>query len=799
MGFDIIAQVPPAVPGNRRFVPPSSSTRLSWAGRTVLAVMMFFFSAFAEAAGPTFTLDVSAAADQKEISLTVPPGGIVPITLIRRTPIQPGETMDLHLSEFVGEAGGSVKISLLLPDEPNLPGQPSHQNIPIKKSMIPIQLAVPKLPTAGKYTGRLILSPQEGGPFVWAITLTRAKAQSPAELVVDRQAVSLLLRKSTFPKPGEEDGAFTVMLREKKGEWPLENIAVSLEQVTKAPEGGFDFNNIDFFLGERRLSLSPFPRDSASESKKTRAPEETSLTIPAGGHANIGVKLHDLRPGEYHATLRFRAANSVDGNAQKLALTMKVREPWLWPTVILLVGILISFTATKGLSMVRQRSALQKRISELNLAWLRNEPPISPAVWARATLRQAEDLSASLWLSSPALIESRLAQVEQMLSILDRTRQIRTRIEGLPGNLSPFIIRRAQHALSQAVYLLGAGPIDDKTKLLIEEKLAKLGDWLDPKKLDQCYGEHLKEAIDLLVESISAEEIDRMKAKTKQEIGRLLKKLKEYKLTLPREGKVEVEKEYYSRLKILWERHEYDDFDTLVEESKRLSVQALFKKVDGAAWKALKAAGEKSKLVINVPERSGPDPLETYESLNFSLSAGDPLIEQTYLFKHGLEYHWTFALKRNGGTRGMIGKAEVRLGSLFKGAKEKVPNLTPRSVEPRVMQYAPWPAELTPSVAIVYKGKETVKVSYQGDALIIARSKVFGWTGGFQFAEIFSIVISVILGVGTGLVASYIGSETFGSLKDYFTLFIWGAGVDQTRNALQILQTYTAPAKPASP
>lgn len=757
-------------------------------------------SAPAVAQEPAYTLDVLATTGQKEISLTVPPNGVVPITLIGRTS-PTGETIDLHLSEFVSETGGSVRVALSIPDEPTLPAQPDRRNIRITKPLVPINLVVPTLPTAGKYTGRLILSAKGRGPLIWMITLSRAKKQSPAELTLYPQIVSRLATKKfcLFSK-SPEDAAFTVTLREKNREWPLENITVSLEQVTKAPEGGFDFNNIDFIYNGVTLCPSPLSREPTSKKSTTLVTEEFISKIPEGEQANIEVKLHDLQAGEYIATLRFRAANSVESDSQKLALTIKVRQSWGWAVIILLIAVIISFIATKGLSIMRQSSTLQKRISELNQAWLRTEPPISSVVWARATLRQAEDLSRSCLLSSPTEIESRLDQVEKLLALLDQIRKLRIELERLSNN--PFITRRALQALDRIIYRLGEGPPDEKTRLLIDEKLAKLNNWLDPNKVNQCYGEDLKEAIDLLIIGISPEEINHMKPETAQEIQRLVDKLRQEKESLPSlscQAMIDLEEQYYARLKILWERREYEEFDKLVEESKSLLVEKILKKVDEAAWADLKRAQSEGRLVINVPQPSGPEFLEAYQPINFSLSAGDPRVDETYLFKHGLEYHWTFTLERNDRFYRLINWVRTRLRSLLKREVEPPQNLTPTSVEPRVVQYAPWPSKLTPSVSISYKGKvppEEIKVTYKGASLPIVGSRVFHWMKGFEWSEIISLVISIIFGIGTGLATLYFSSETFGSLKDYLTLFLWGAGVDQTKNALQILQTYSA--KPVS-
>ncbi len=54
-------------------------------------------------------------------------------------------------------------------------------------------------------------------------------------------------------------------------------------------------------------------------------------------------------------------------------------------------------------------------------------------------------------------------------------------------------------------------------------------------------------------------------------------------------------------------------------------------------------------------------------------------------------------------------------------------------------------------------------------------------------------MLAAIIAIVTGLSMFYYNSPTFGSYKDYISLFLWGAGVDQGKNFLQAMQTYSAP------
>jgi hypothetical protein len=57
---------------------------------------------------------------------------------------------------------------------------------------------------------------------------------------------------------------------------------------------------------------------------------------------------------------------------------------------------------------------------------------------------------------------------------------------------------------------------------------------------------------------------------------------------------------------------------------------------------------------------------------------------------------------------------------------------------------------------------------------------------------VISFILAAIVAIVTGLSTFYFKNPVFGSLQDYLSLFLWGTAVDQTKNALQILQSYSA-------
>jgi hypothetical protein len=57
-----------------------------------------------------------------------------------------------------------------------------------------------------------------------------------------------------------------------------------------------------------------------------------------------------------------------------------------------------------------------------------------------------------------------------------------------------------------------------------------------------------------------------------------------------------------------------------------------------------------------------------------------------------------------------------------------------------------------------------------------------------------SLGIAAALALVSGLSAFYMKDPSFGAAKDYLLMFLWGTGIDQTKNGLQILQNYSSTA-----
>jgi hypothetical protein len=163
----------------------------------------------------------------------------------------------------------------------------------------------------------------------------------------------------------------------------------------------------------------------------------------------------------------------------------------------------------------------------------------------------------------------------------------------------------------------------------------------------------------------------------------------------------------------------------------------------------------------------------------------DSEIDRSYLFRHKIEYQWQFELE-----------PESRFAKVLRWRREPANiSLQPRSLGPSVVQYFPRPGQTTVSVKLVYGNEAKELPAIPGR--IIRPSTDFQPYKTLARAEFASWVIAAMVAIATGLTMFYFKGTSWGTFQDYLTLFLCGIGVDQGKNFLQALQTYSA--QPGTP
>jgi hypothetical protein len=350
------------------------------------------------------TLAGGAPSSGGEITISVPDAGVTyPLTFLAKAGHHPSN-INLSTSSFIGTQGDAIQIKIRLPGDMKDQPAETRQDVPLAGQLLEPALVIPPLPHSGSYQGMLIVTTPANDAMVVKITLEHPPLVRAATLVVDPQsppkmqvAQRIARRSKSWGLPSSSaDADFSLTLRDKGGSSPMEGIYPLLESVAKAPDGQFaigrnltfTFNGVPVWGDLNKGKIA----DAAD-------PDSLPTNIPAGGHAIVGIHLQNLATGEYDVTLRFRAANSTDDDAQKFHFVADVHVPLIAALAAVLSALLFSFVGTKIVGFKKKRLDLQQRIGALNTFWLKDEPPLVPVVCARVMLNQCDESSRRFWLS----------------------------------------------------------------------------------------------------------------------------------------------------------------------------------------------------------------------------------------------------------------------------------------------------------------------------------------------------------------------------------------------------------------
>ncbi|MEA2164581.1 MAG: hypothetical protein QOK37_2708 [Thermoanaerobaculia bacterium] len=714
-------------------------------------------SAFAD--DPRYLLDVEGSAPGKEVVISRPQNGLFPVRVILNLPppvTPPPEPISITMSPFTGEHS-VLDVQALTSCQPNAAAVTKPLPFP-ETGVIDICLQIPAGLSDPRYTGSMILTAKGVKPAVKAFAIVRPQAT----LIVQPIATQLVTlpffsrftsnhratSNASAAKPPQPDPqhTFTVLLTEKSGATSADGILAGVS-VSKTP-GAFDVKeNMAFRINGQDVSnaeSSPAPTDTAQIALRR---------VPPGGQIGLAASLYDLSPGEYNATLRFASPNSIADDSQKQSLIIQVRDSIWWAVIVLIAAVSVSFIATKVLVLLRRRANLQRQIHNLTPQWFSGLPQTVPVVWVRASLHQANRLSSRFWLTSPDLIETQVNDVRTMLKILDQAHQLR---EQLSRALDEFLLRRVLIDLETVIARLDAGAPDEASVTRISSDLKTYEDWLAKDKILTKFQSDVMPAMRSLEAEIAA--AGAIPAAAQPMIDELRKAMKDA-LDKPPDVLDDMNEVYrkYARLRALWD--ERSSPEALVSSP---GLMEMLRVADNRKWEEVK----KANLKIRVPVTSDPNGLMTYVPLQFSVESDSPVAD-SYLFKHRVEFAWTFTLQ----------------------TERTVLTLKPVSLGPSVVQYFPRKGTVQVSVELRYKCE--VQPVPNSESVQIFDSSDFGFLKSFERVEVASWLIAAVAAIVTGLSTFYFKGQAFGSFQDYLSLAVWGAGVDQTKNFVQNLQVFS--------
>lgn len=709
----------------------------------------------------------------------IPANGRVLVPLLRASPpaaAATNETLDLQLTPFRDAlTGDTLPVQMTLPGVVEALPALTLSNVPVAPTTARLDLVLlASEPTStNAFEGALLLR-QNGGAWTrHPLSLRRRLVPKPAVLVLDQNTVEAALVRRFWTKHDTPLGKFTVRVREKSGTWPLEGLSVRLEQVAKAPATGFDLQRCLAF----RVNDVPV-KDLASWPPETPAAKEGERTIPAGGQAVIEGEWRDLRPGEYQVTLRFQATNSADDEAQKLTLHFQVRHGWVRPVLTLTFALGLSWFLTKFLAFTQKRLTLRQRLEGLTVAChpaYQNHPA---AVWSRALVAQARRLTERLWLSGYDAIDAKLKQAAAFMELLAKASELRKQLDA--AGLPTFIAFRVRAKIDNVLGGLSTRQLDDALRQQTAQELEALKVWLQDSLFVEQYRADLGRDVkrlgnrvqpELVTDAPARARIEALRQDCELQAGDDLKKL------LQRE-------EAYARLKVIWERRQSPEFATLWPHTG--NIEEFFKLADDAAWQRLKQADASHRLTLKAPAEP-----QAYEDLRFQVVTGDADLESTFLFQHGLTWEW------NWNFRGAVPAADAGTAPAVAAINRMRRAMAggPAAADRRETTQGPWLVQFAAGAGTlaarltVRRGSEAVEI--RGPAVTVSDSREFSILQGFEEIEVWSTVIALLLALVSGLSAKFFNAPAFGTAGDYLTLFLWGVGVDQAKNAWQVFSTYS--------
>jgi hypothetical protein len=711
-----------------------------------------------------FTLDATTWPEPKAISLLIPDNGLIAFQLLRTNSTAWTNVLEFRLFSFRDVVTGDP-----LPVKMFLPGQGAPSNAVdhcdfrflTNQALLELALVVPPTPSTNPYLGSLGIREANG---IWAIhklALRRPGPQKVATLVVDQPALNVALKRTLHGARPKSSPDVSVTLHDDTRTWRIEGITVSPRSVSSPARSTFSFDkNVRFFLNEgAALNLTQSPSDPK---------DLTQRSIPAGGQAVLGLGFVDLVPGEYIIELKLLALNSKDDDQQqKLTINVKVADSFLPALATLIIALLVSFFTYKWLRFYQQSLGFQRRLAALRPPWLEEQPPLYSVVWVRTVLWQTESLIRKLLLVEPALITERIDKVTPVLDALNEARRARASMRDLPQ----LVANRFDAVVAGYVRSMSDQNMDKAAAQKAKDALSALNADLAAERIADSYWTEVEKEVLLFffnkdVDSFrtrldSAELTPESKAKVETVLST--------RNAPPKPADLNAMMDYeqnYMKVKLLYERQERAEFPALIEVFEK-NFQKTFDVADKADWDLIK----KAKLRVEAPMNDGLSAHEAYEPLRFQVTTGDKLLNETYLFRRGLKFKWHAELRGQSDEKDLV-------------------VYEPETLSPRMVHFSVDPGMLSVSAKVLCdtplgEDEKTVDVA----TVPIAKSSEFKIFQHLERAEALSLVFAGSFAIISGLLTFYYKNPTFGSFQDYLMLFLWGVGVDQTKNFLQIMQS----------
>jgi hypothetical protein len=661
------------------------------------------------------------------------------------------------------------------------------------------------------YTGRIVLNALNESKQ-WTLTVTTI----PRAALVAEDVGALQFVRPLWCGKGCELGTFRIRLTANAPTRQVLNLGVRLPATRTTPSeanvSNFTIDNFTFLPGTAPLDGSSRPPagggQAAAAATKTVAPESTKKVDPSGpdqkgqvaGGAGTGAlsptrtpeasagesgriplpptslegpvwytaTLRDLGAGAYTGKLVFDAAGALDESTTGSTMALNVRDHWLYPVALLILGSLLGWFSTKYLVAARKARTLAREVSLLRArangltrgdstrkGWEFSKEATSYALLkARTLLDRLAALTAS---GLPMLVEeaelTRLkTETEARVGKLEDLRNTRMRVQP-QADRRPSAQLAIGRLLRRATTLLEQPQFTAAQQTTFNELTQEILAWIDPQTQASKYADailaRLNEKTAVVVTSVAAP--------LQQHLTNLLN-------AWPNPGDVtgkpmpdlEVKDQIIGTVALLARDGTEPWAPALADGvAKGATLEQLFEIADEGFWQQLDSA----RPVI---DGGGPLAVAPGEPVEIRLHVQD---EQRFL-KHPLQVIWT--VTQNGRSTD-IPTENLKLAHYF-----------PSSGTAQVSAALTWRDR-----RIDVKNPKTITV--QRDPAFDGRHLITQG-GGIEFV---AIAIAILFAVATAMQTQY--DSTFGTASDYLALFLWAAGAAAGGNVLKQLGSDSTP------
>lgn len=723
---------------------------------------------------------VGANENNDAVSIPVPLGAPLSLILVIKEPPAGHPRGELRILPFAtqGEQPPTIATARIRTGESNgVTAADAGDSAPVtldKPGQFAFSLNFDRLRPGKTYKGQLFLTSSDLLHH-WDVSLTTG---GRGVIAVDPVGTLKFVRS-----PCSDPHSFSFTLYDKSEGGPYHHVRARFEPSASANSKGLTSN---FLLS----TLSFWDNDNNRidlERQKINDAENNAADVILTEARTFTAQVGSLSPGEYSGALHFAADEASDDAAEaKLPLTIQVRDHWVFPVLVIVIGSIFGWFTSKYVVGTRRARDLSRQIKELRDRAESLGRPIIRTGWtfpsedgslgfARlgVSLNRLARLTASTMevIFHGDEIEQLRQRAELRLSGLESLRKTRLLVQPAADE-RPAAQLTIGRLLRSAVDLLDRPTFTEVEQAELRKLLDAAEAWANPATSVGAYQQALL-ARRRSRECPSPGKVSGLKSQVvREQLVKLLALLPDEKAISAQTTLHELKEsdEAIARIALLWrESTEGWADDVAGEYAAGNALDYLFRAVDKKFWDAaLKPAADAGQIVPKMNE-VGSEKLQTFKVVEMDL-VSESNVGVARMRRHPLRIAWRIT-PPGGDAR-----------------KTQTDGLT-------LVQYFPEAGSVKVEAALHWLG-ERIELK-PPLSFTVAQNPEYGrWRFTKGWIEYAAIAIATLFAIVTAMGAQY--DSTFGTLAQYFTMFIWAAGAGTGGNLFSQLGATSAPGGAAS-